>query len=134
MNLWEDVDPNQLATDTAKFTQQVAKDLTKKTGATPNSAPDPVKTLNKSVLDVAKQDPTTATKALNKSAPVQKMKKMKKENVFPTLLQWREMGAGAGVPYVGQDPGGAAGGWQGAAGDGKLISVGDVKMKKKSKK
>lgn len=51
---------------------------------------------------------------------------------FYKWLKVRE--AGAGVPYVGQDPGGASGGWQGAPSGGKLRSVGDVKLSKKEKK
>jgi hypothetical protein len=39
----------------------------------------------------------------------------------------------AGVPYVGQNPGNAAGGWQGAPSHGKLSSVGEVRPKKKKK-
>ncbi len=50
---------------------------------------------------------------------------------FSKWIKIRE--AGAGVPYVGQDPGGASGGWQGAPSGGKLRSVGDVQLKKKEK-
>jgi len=54
-----------------------------------------------------------------------------------TFLQWLKIReAGAAVPYVGQSPG--QGSWQGAAGGGKLSSVGDVlplnKHHKKKKK
>ena len=38
-----------------------------------------------------------------------------------------------GVPYVGQDPGKASGGWQGAPSGGKLRSVGDVRLSNKEK-
>jgi len=51
---------------------------------------------------------------------------------FSEWMKLKEMGAGAGVPYVGQSPG--EGSWQGAAGGGKLSSVGDVKIKKKKKR
>jgi len=51
---------------------------------------------------------------------------------FSEWMKIRETGAGVGVPYVGQDPG--EGSWQGAAGGGKLSSVGDVKIKKKRKR
>jgi hypothetical protein len=51
------------------------------------------------------------------------------------FIQWVKIReAGAGVPYVGQDPGGASGGWQGEPSGGKLRSVGDVKLTKKEKK
>ena len=49
------------------------------------------------------------------------------------LKKVQEMG-GAGVPYVGQSPGGGAGGWVGAPSGGHLSSVGDVKIKKTRKK
>jgi hypothetical protein len=49
-----------------------------------------------------------------------------------TWKQWLKE-AGAGVPYIGQDPGGAAGAWQGAPSKGKIRSVGDVKIKKDKK-
>jgi len=49
-----------------------------------------------------------------------------------TFLQWLKLReAGVGVPYVGQKPG--QGTWQGAAGGGKLSSVGDVKPLNKKK-
>lgn len=48
---------------------------------------------------------------------------------FREWLKIRE--AGAGVPFVGQSPG--EGSWQGAAGGGKLSSVGDVKPLNKYK-
>jgi len=55
-----------------------------------------------------------------------------------TFKEWLKE-AGAGVPYCGQDPGGAAGAWQGSPSHGFLRSVGDVfplneKKRKKRKK
>jgi hypothetical protein len=50
---------------------------------------------------------------------------------FYKWLKVRE--AGAGVPYVGQDPGGASGGWQGSPSKGLLRSVGNVKLSRKEK-
>ena len=52
-----------------------------------------------------------------------------------SFIEWLKMReAGAGVPYVGQSAGGSAGGWWGAAGDGKMSSVGDVEPKRSRKK
>lgn len=53
---------------------------------------------------------------------------------YPEWLQKiAEIGT-AGVPYIGQSPGGGAGGWVGAPSGGHLSSVGDVKIKKKKRK
>lgn len=50
-----------------------------------------------------------------------------------TFTQWLKIReAGCGVPYVGQRPG--QGTWQGAAGKGKMSSVGDVLPLNPSKK
>jgi hypothetical protein len=49
-----------------------------------------------------------------------------------TFTKWLKIRE-TGVPYVGQDPGGASGGWQGAPSGGKLRSVGDVKLTAKEK-
>lgn len=53
---------------------------------------------------------------------------------FKEWLKLKEIGAGAGVPYVGQKAG--EGSWQGSPRGvpEPLSSVGNVKMKKKSKK
>jgi ribosomal protein L18E len=88
MTMWEDAvdkDTNKLAID---FKAKVAEKITGAVGRTPNATPNAPKLVNNSVIDAAKEDPATAVKALNLDKKT--MKKMKKENVFPTLLQWRE--------------------------------------------
>ena len=144
MTMWN-TNEDAVAADTTKlaldFKAKVGQELSKKIGATPNATPNAPKVINQAVVKAATDDPVTASKALNPDQKAMK-KKMKKENVFPTLQQWREAGCGCGVGTAGS-PGtggknpdwkGSAGGIVGAPSGGKLDSVGDVNMKKKSSK
>jgi erythromycin esterase-like protein len=138
MNLWDAADPSQLtvADPTKAFLNTVKTDIQKQTGMTNNAAKvDPKATLNKAITKAAQDNPVAASDALNATNKKTTMQ-MKKENKFLTLAQWREAcgcgtGAGAGTP---ENKDHIDGSWQGAAGGGKLSSVGAVNMKKKSSK
>ena len=90
MTMWEDA-IGKVSTDpsTMSFNAQVADKLKTTVGQKPNDTTDVSKAVSDAAVKVATTDATTAIKALTTSDK-QKMKKMKKESVFPTLLQWRE--------------------------------------------
>src|ERR1035441_2007530 len=100
MNLWDAVDPSQLADPTKAFVNTVKTDIQKQTGMTNNVAKiDPKATLNKAINKAAQDNPVAASDALNATNKKTTMQ-MKKENRFPTLQQWREA-CGCGIGTAG---------------------------------
>ena len=90
MNLWDVADPSKLADPTAAFVGKVKTDIQEQAGMTKDPAKvDPKATLNKAITNAAQENPVAASDALNATTKQTTMG-MKKENAFPTLLQWRE--------------------------------------------